>query len=582
MGNINIEAVLEESMLSTGAGMNGFTVAPGWPVFLSDRCYEGGIVCNMDSDGDLEIVFYLGWEIHALNLDGSYVPGWPQSTSYYSGGAPAYGDIDGDGDAELVVTNTYTMTEGKIHAYELDGTAVTGFPINHGYASRTPVLADLDGDGAMEIITNKRMWPVGEWWVYRGDGTVYPGWPQTISHVPAASSAVGDVNGDDIPEIIGESYDGIYAWDINGNLLPGFPFMMPLSAVNSYSSPVLADLDKDGLREIVFGTHVLGSGGYVFVLNGDGTQASGWPKYTSHWIYTPPAVGYIDGDDALDVAVGDHVLSGSPVNYAYAWNAGGTALSGFPIGPIWAINNQIALADLDGDGMMELLFDDNTMNAGQGKYPAYNHDGTPLAGFPLITQGSTFFNMTCLNDLDGDGYLDLVGAGTDLEYNNTYAYLWNSDTVYNPDKVTLPCFQYNVRHDGLYPPAATDTLVADIYTVPETGGTVNYQLTAGRSNANRTYLIVGGVTGTEPGFQLPGGMMLPINWDVFSDLVMALLNGPVFSNFMATLDSQGNAQAALNAPPIPPGFVGTVMYYAYTLNNPFDFVSNPVEIEIIQ
>jgi hypothetical protein len=73
---------------------------------------------------------------------------------------------------------------------------------------------------------------------------------------------------------------------------------------------------------------------------------------------------------------------------------------------------------------------------------------------------------------------------------------------------------------------------------------------------------------------------LPVNWDVFTDFVLALLNTYVFSNFLGTLDATGMATAQLNAPPIP-GFAGITMHYAYALNNPWDFVSNPVAVEIV-
>jgi hypothetical protein len=49
---------------------------------------------------------------------------------------------------------------------------------------------------------------------------------------------------------------------------------------------------------------------------------------------------------------------------------------------------------------------------------------------------------------------------------------------------------------------------------------------------------------------------------------------------MGILDASGTATAQLNAPPVP-GFAGVTMHYAYALNNPWDFVSNPVAIEIV-
>ena len=128
----------------------------------------------------------------------------------------------------------------------------------------------------------------------------------------------------------------------------------------------------------------------------------------------------------------------------------------------------------------------------------------------------------------------------------------------------------------------THALAADGFSLSErTGGSVNITLTGGQDNNGRKYIILGGVSGTAPGIALPGGMaILPVNWDAFTDFVLALINTPVFMNFLGTLDATGTATAQLNAPPVP-GFAGVTMHYAYALNNPFDFVSNPIAVEIV-
>ncbi|MHC4942788.1 MAG: hypothetical protein ACYTG7_07180 [Planctomycetota bacterium] len=128
----------------------------------------------------------------------------------------------------------------------------------------------------------------------------------------------------------------------------------------------------------------------------------------------------------------------------------------------------------------------------------------------------------------------------------------------------------------------TPYLSCDLYTIDAlSGGTVNLALDAGSDNADRNYIVLGSITGTKPGTLLPGGMAwLPVEWDFFTDLVFGMLNGPVFSSFLGSLDADGVAKAQLNAPPVP-GFSGTMMYYAYALNNPFDFASTPIRIEIV-
>jgi hypothetical protein len=138
-------------------------------------------------------------------------------------------------------------------------------------------------------------------------------------------------------------------------------------------------------------------------------------------------------------------------------------------------------------------------------------------------------------------------------------------------------------HYGLFSAGWTVPLYSDTHMIPETlGGVANFFLSAGPENANRNYLLVGGVSGTEPGTTLPGGFAtMPVNWDWFSDLEMLLLNTYIYSNFTGKLDAQGIGDAQLNVPPLPSGTAGVTMYYAYCCNNPFNYVSNPVAIEIV-
>lgn len=451
MNNVNVVVNNENGIKNYTFNVDSFPLFTGYPITVSGSTFEGGIFCNMDSDSDLELVYNIGFTVQARNLDGSSVPGWPQVVSSYPlEGAPAFGDIDGDGQGEIVVTNRGTTSGGFIYAFRRNGTAVPNFPINHGYSTRTPVLADLNNDGALEIIVNKRLYPVGEVWVYKGDATVYPGWPKPINHVPASSSAVGDITGDGIPEIISESYISLYAWDRDGNTISGFPFNLPNSDANSYSSPVLADVDNDNIREIVFGTHVVGGSGngYMYILRNNGTILSGWPKASAHWIYGPPAVGYIDNDNIIDIAFGDQTLSFNPLDYVFAYNKNGTALSGFPISNIWAVNTQVLLADIDNDNMTELIFDDNTYINGMGKYLAYNHDATPVFGWPIATAGTTFFSTPVLGDINNNGILDMAGTGT--LSGTTTIYLWNTGMNFTPAKIYIPMWQYNTRHNGVF------------------------------------------------------------------------------------------------------------------------------------
>jgi hypothetical protein len=86
-------------------------------------------------------------------------------------------------------------------------------------------------------------------------------------------------------------------------------------------SPVVADLDNDGRREVINGT-----GGYLahaFAIGGG--EADGWPKYTQKWLMASPAVGDLDADGKIEV------IAQTREGVLYAWESeGATCPDGRP------------------------------------------------------------------------------------------------------------------------------------------------------------------------------------------------------------------------------------------------------------
>lgn len=114
------------------------------------------------------------------------------------------------------------------------------------------------------------------------------------------------------------------------------------------------------------------------------------------------------------------------------------------------------------------------------------------------------------------------------------------------------------------------------------GGSIRLNLKAGSANAGRKYILLGSASGTSPGYPLPGGMAtLPLHWDIFTDLVFSLLNTPVCQDFLGVLDANGKAACVFNTLGPVPGAAGTHVHFAYALNNPWNYVSNPAVIEVV-
>jgi hypothetical protein len=158
-----------------------------------------------------------------------------------------------------------------------------------------------------------------------------------------------------------------------------------------------------------------------------------------------------------------------------------------------------------------------------------------------------------------------------------------TDSVDTPDyidfdyavKLTRSVTGWMVDEAGLRP-----TLVADTPVLPQGGGTVHFTLTAGASYAGRDYFLLGSASGTEPGTTLPGGGTLPLNADKVSKYILANYNGPTLLDFRDTLDANGRATATLDVSSVPLP-AGTILHFGYTTENPPDFQSNPVAVEVI-
>jgi len=114
-----------------------------------------------------------------------------------------------------------------------------------------------------------------------------------------------------------------------------------------------------------------------------------------------------------------------------------------------------------------------------------------------------------------------------------------------------------------------------------TGGTVKFSLDAGSIYGGKKYILLGSVSGSSPGIPLKGGSTLPLKWDHFTNIIVAFANSPVFQNTFGSLNSSGQASAAMVTGPIPAGAVGATLYFAYPVRSkPQWFASNAVKVAI--
>ncbi len=381
----------------------------GWPITIGDQVqYSSAAIFDVNNDGTKEVFlaaddgYLYGWY-----SNGTLIAGWPAGPGAY--GSPVIADINNDGKVEFLVSgggkdNTEGSTDGILEAFYLNGSRVIGWPVKLGnFVTSTPAIADLDNDGTVEIIVGIFSgWPSdlsGEVTVLRPDGSVFPGWPQiTMKPIHTTSPAVGDVDGDGDLEIFCGTDGGVYAWHHTGKKISGWPRKTDLTLE---SSLVVADINKDGQAEVIFGDW----DGKVHILTMNGDDLPGWPKTTPDWgaggpdhVFASPALADIDNDGFLEIFIG----AGS---YICGWHHNGTQVAGWPVytGDDGAgIHSSAAIGDVDGDGELEIV----CASKWDRKIFVWNVDGSVVPGWPKII--GYVVSSPAIGDLDNDGDLEIV------------------------------------------------------------------------------------------------------------------------------------------------------------------------------
>ncbi len=342
----------------------------------------------------------------AYRLDTAFVQTSDPFAALATGEGPvsvAVTDLNGDGYPDVIVANRIDQTV-SVFLGNGDGTFQRPRTFAAGPRIWRVTVGDVVNDGKPAIITGNKGDDTVSILLGNGDGTFQP---QIV--VPAGTRVNGaftaDINGDGIPDLIEDNYAADTVWVLpgHGDGTFGPPAIYSAEMNGQFqgpNGPTVADLNGDGIPDLIYGTYV---GGTVVVLPGLGNGTFGSPEvYAAEpGAYAVEAVD-LTGDGKPDLVAVNAV--GNSVSVLR--NNGNGTFAPQMVYPVGTNPYSMAVADVNGDGTPDIITssrDDNTVSVLLG-----NGEGTfqPQESY----QTGKTPRRVAVGDFNGDGRLDLVTA----------------------------------------------------------------------------------------------------------------------------------------------------------------------------
>lgn len=406
-------------------------------------------------------------------------------------------DVDGDADLDVIAASP----DGAF-LYENDGAATFAdatsgkLPPSVGgfYALE---LGDVDADGDLDLFLSPLN---GQDRLYLNDGSGAFA-DVTAARLPAASThtgdfGLGDVDGDlDLDLVLAERsifQNRLYLNDGFGTFTDATAVSLPSDASND-QAVALGDVDADGDLDLLFACFTCRS--KLYLNDGAGVFAdapSQVPAITS-WAYAV-LLEDVDDDADPDLVVANGFYSATPRNRLHLNDGlGNFTVPGGELPPDFDDTRCLAPGDVDGDGDLDLVFGNAASGGEQDRVflndgEAHFVNGSRLRlPEPIYAPAST----AVATDTDGDGDLDLLlGTGTD-----------SFECGFAP--CGFPVVQYENDGRGVF----GDATAARMPALPDNAATlaagdVNHDgapdLFVGNANAHYSCPISGGCVAREP------------------------------------------------------------------------------------
>ena len=407
-GDVNGDGSLDLVVANFGAADRVYT-NDGTGIFTDSGQALGGAsgptqwidLGDIDNDGDLDYVAALvgastAPSIYTNNGSGTFTDsGQTLATATEPGGTqtPSFGDIDNDGDLDLVIV----YQNDVLRIYSNDGTGTMTdtqqipLGVNIGKNIGKVTLEDYDNDGDVDIlgtdVSNGTR-------VYTNNGAGV--FTDTGMHVDTVTTAmaVGDFDSDGDTDLVSVSNSTTLSVALNSLTATQGNYVLTDTAqtlgTGSTSAVALGDVNGDGDLDLV----TVGAETLIYTNNGSGVYTDSTQSFASS-DSKAVALADLDGDGDLDIIHKDVYLN----NGAGVFTAQNQTL---------VVSDAIALGDIDNDGDIDIAY---AVFGGLNR--VYKNDGAGVFTSFYTTPGSTTtFNTIdiALQDIDGDGYLDMISS----------------------------------------------------------------------------------------------------------------------------------------------------------------------------